>query len=110
MGDLDRKVDGKRLLREQSYICWMTAIDAAPPSGRTAAEIRNEHFAYLLELERRGVLFAAGPFVDENGERHGAGMLILRAKSRAEAEGPFMLRGPASPAAFRMTAKVKLCP
>jgi uncharacterized protein YciI len=86
MNTLNRKVDGKTLLREQCYVCWMTPTDAAPPAGKTAADVRTEHFAYLRELERSGVLFAAGPFVDENGVRHGAGMLLIRAKTRAEAE------------------------
>jgi uncharacterized protein YciI len=86
MNDLNRKVDGKTLLREQCYVCWMKPTDAPPPPGKTAADIRSEHFAYLLGLERSGVLFAAGPFVDENGTRHGAGMLLIRAASRVEAE------------------------
>jgi uncharacterized protein YciI len=86
MTSLNRKVDGKARLREQCYVGWMTATDAAPPAGRSEADIRSEHFAYLLDLERRGVLFAAGPFMDESGTRHGAGMIIIRAKTRAEAE------------------------
>jgi uncharacterized protein YciI len=86
MDALNRKVDGKTLLREQCYVCWMTPTDAAPPAGKTAADIRTDHFAYLLELERSGVLFAAGPFVDKDGVRHGAGMLLVRAATRAEAE------------------------
>jgi uncharacterized protein YciI len=86
MDALNRKVDGKTLLREQCYVCWMTPTDAPPPPGKTAADIRTEHFAYLLELERSGVLFAAGPFVDEDGVRHGAGMLLIRAATRTEAE------------------------
>src|SRR5215212_1576083 len=86
MNTLDRKVDGKTLLREQCYVCWMTPTDAPPPAGKTAADVRTDHFAYLLELERSGVLFAAGPFVDEDGVRHGAGMLLVRAASRAGGE------------------------
>ena len=73
-------------MREQCHIFWMFPTDAPPPPGKTAADIRTEHFAYLLELERSGVLFAAGPFVDEDGVRHGAGMLLIRAATRAEAE------------------------
>jgi uncharacterized protein YciI len=86
MSNLDRDVDRKTLLREQCYICWMTPTNASPPVGKSAADIRSEHHRYLVDLERRGVLFAAGPFVDENGERHGAGMIIIRAASRAQAE------------------------
>jgi uncharacterized protein YciI len=86
MSTLDRDADRKTLLREQCYVCWMTPTNAGAPAGKSAADIRSEHHRYLVELERRGVLFAAGPFVDETGERHGAGMIIIRAASRAEAE------------------------
>jgi uncharacterized protein YciI len=48
--------------------------------------LREEHFAYVSELERRGVLFAAGPFVDEAGTSQGGGMFIVRAQSMEEAE------------------------
>jgi uncharacterized protein YciI len=86
MDGLDRKLDGKTLLREQCYVCWMTPTQASPPSGKSAADIRAEHHDYLLVLERRGVLFAAGPFIDEHGERDGAGMIVIRAATRALAE------------------------
>jgi uncharacterized protein YciI len=86
--DLSRKVEGiqKSLVREQCYICWMTPNDKAPPMPVSKEEMRLVHHEYLLDLERRGILFGAGPFVDETGERHGAGMIIVRAASRAEAE------------------------
>lgn len=74
------------LSREQCYVLMMRANPAAPPLAPTAAEIRIAHHDYLLDLERRGILFGAGPFVDETGTRHGAGMIIVRAASRAEAE------------------------
>jgi uncharacterized protein YciI len=86
MSDPNQAADRSHILREQCYICWMTPTDAAPPADRSADDIRTEHFAYLRDLERRGVLFAAGPFVDEGGARHGAGMIIVRAATRAEAE------------------------
>jgi len=86
METLNRPSEGRPRLREQCYVCWMTPTDRAPPDGRTEADIRAAHFEYLRELERDGVLFAAGPFVDETGERHGAGMIVVRAGSRAEAQ------------------------
>lgn len=86
MDGLDRHVGSRTMLREQCYVCWMTPTDAPPPAGKTATDVRTEHFAYLLDLERSGILFAAGPFVDETGTRHGAGMIIIRAGTRAEAE------------------------
>lgn len=86
--DLTRKVEAiqQSLVREQCWVCWMTPNEAAPPLTLSKEEIRLVHHDYLLDLERRGILFGAGPFVDETGHRHGAGMLIIRAKTRAEAE------------------------
>jgi len=54
-----------------------------------------EHLAYMIELERRGRLFASGPFGDG---RNGDGMTILRASDEAEARAmmlkdPFVVHG-----------------
>src|SRR5438445_2781955 len=54
-----------------------------------------DHLAYMIELERRGQLFASGPFGD--GTR-GDGMTIVRAASEAEARemalaDPFVVNG-----------------
>ena len=86
--DLARRVEGVQasLVREQCYICWMTPNEDAPPLAVSKQQMRLDHHDYLLDLERRGVLFGAGPFVDEKGRRHGAGMIIVRAASREEAE------------------------
>ncbi|VAZ77035.1 YciI family protein [Mycobacterium persicum] len=47
----------------------------------------QDHFAYLRELEDRGVLFAAGPLWTDDGEYfEGDGMLIYRASSVSEAQ------------------------
>ena len=87
-GNLKTQVETiqKSLVREQCYVCWMRSNEKAPPMPMAPEEMRIVHHEYLLDLERRGILFAAGPFVDETGKRHGAGMLIIRAKDRAEAE------------------------
>ena len=74
------------LSREQCYVLMMRPNPEAPPLAMSAAEIRIAHHDFLLDLERRGILFGAGPFVDETGMRHGSGMIIIRAASRAEAE------------------------
>jgi len=54
-----------------------------------------DHLAYMMELERRGQLFASGPFGD--GTR-GDGMTIVRAASEDEARelalaDPFVVNG-----------------
>ncbi len=86
MSGLNRHSDGKPTLREQCYVCMMALTDAPPPDEAQRAEIHAKHLDFLLDLERRGILFAAGPFIDENGVRQGGGMLIIRANTRAEAE------------------------
>lgn len=74
------------LSREQCYVLMMRPNPSPPPMPCSPEEMRIVHHEYLLDLERRGILFAAGPFVDENGTRVGAGMIVIRSKSRAEAE------------------------
>ena len=63
----------------------MSPPDNPPPMRVTPEQMRMDHHHYLVDLERRGILFAAGPFVDENGDRVGVGMIIIRARSTAAA-------------------------
>ena len=44
-----------------------------------------EHLNHQLDLEKRGVLFAAGPITTEAGGFPGTGLFILRAESFEEA-------------------------
>jgi uncharacterized protein YciI len=81
---------GKRpLAREQVYLCIMTNTDKPPPDAPPRDQLRNAHREYLADLERRGILFGAGRLVNAAEDEHtalGWGMIILRAKTRAEAE------------------------
>ncbi len=72
--------------RPQYYIFWMVNVDPVPETDKPVIEIRGEHIAYLVDLEARGILLAAGPFMDSDGTRHGAGMMILKASSMDEAD------------------------
>lgn len=54
--------------------------------GPPPIELIHEHLQYALKLEEDGVLFAAGPFVDDAGAMVGDGLFVVRAGSRAEAE------------------------
>lgn len=63
---------GKRL-----YVVITEPIEAA--GNRQAA--RAEHLEYQYKLEREGIMFAAGPFLDERGEPNGSGLIIYRAAS-----------------------------
>lgn len=44
------------------------------------------HLAHQIELEKRGLLFAAGPLYSRDSNLPEAGMFVLRAKSFEEAE------------------------
>lgn len=49
-------------------------------------ELLAAHLAHQVALERRGVLFAAGPLYPRDGDKPEAGMIVLRASSFEEAE------------------------
>jgi len=83
---LNRPSFGIKLTREQCYVCWMSAPENPPKLRKTPERIRKEHHDYLVGLERKGILFGAGPFMNEKGERVGVGMLIIRAPSTAAAK------------------------
>ena len=70
------------LLAKQFYV-----IHTKPTNGMEPI-LKNltEHLAYQGGLERTGVMFAAGPLAnDTNDGWGGEGMVIIRAKSLAEA-------------------------
>lgn len=72
------KVTEKGLLAKQLYV-----IQTEPVGGMDAIFANlQEHLAYQLELERTGVMFAAGPLADDQcREWQGEGMVIIRADS-----------------------------
>ena len=74
---LHDKMLGKRL-----YVIFSDPTE----KGGDRRKIFPTHIAYQLELENKGILFAAGPFVDGRGKSSGAGMIIIRAKSMAAAK------------------------
>jgi uncharacterized protein YciI len=46
----------------------------------------SEHLAHQVELERKGIMFAAGPLYSRGSQIPEAGMFVLRANSFEEAE------------------------
>jgi uncharacterized protein YciI len=72
--------------REQCYICWTSYNSSPPPQAKSLDELNHAHHEYLRDLEQRGILFGSGSLQDENGKRAGAGLYIIRARTRAEAE------------------------
>jgi hypothetical protein len=46
----------------------------------------GDHLAHQVDLERKGIMFAAGPLYSRDSNIPEAGMFVLRAKSFEEAE------------------------
>ena len=65
-------------------VLWV--IFSEPTSTAEARRaVHHEHLAHQYDLEARGILFAAGPFLGDDGKPFGPGMIIIRAESEAEA-------------------------
>ena len=71
-----------KMLHKKLYIIF------SEPTEKTGdrRKIFPKHIEYQLKIERAGILFAAGPFVDSKGKSQGPGMIVIRAKNMAEAK------------------------
>jgi uncharacterized protein YciI len=83
-----------RMLRKKLYM--VTYISKVPADK--LGPLLPDHFEYMTELARNGVLFAAGPIMHENGAPTGNGMAILNTATATEARSiaekdPFYLHG-----------------
>lgn len=65
----------------------LLAVFTEPTGGLDKVQnSRAEHLKYQVEIEQRGIMFAAGPLADDSGESwSGDGMVIIRADSLEEA-------------------------
>lgn len=70
------------MAQKQLYVVLTTPVQGLDP----VLENLEEHLKFQVGLERRGLMFAAGPFWDDD-ETHwsGDGMVIIRAESLAAA-------------------------
>ena len=73
-------------MREQCWVMNTTIIDPPPADVQPSDALRKGHHDFIHELDGKGILIGAGSFRDENNERHGTGMIIFQADTRAEAE------------------------
>ena len=71
-----------KMLHKTLYIIF------SEPTEKTGdrRKIFPKHIEYQLKIEKAGILFAAGPFVDPKGKAQGPGMIVVRAKNMAEAK------------------------
>jgi len=72
--------------REQCWVINNEVIDPPPKLALSREELTELHHQFIHDLEAKGLLVGAGPFLDDTGNRFGTGMIIFRAATRAEAE------------------------
>jgi uncharacterized protein len=84
MSELQDRINelNSRMLQKVLYAVLTTPL--RPMSELVS--LLPEHLAYMIDLEKRGILFASGPFLADEHVQAGTGMTILRASSREEAE------------------------
>jgi uncharacterized protein YciI len=70
-----------RMLKKRLYVVLSKAV--AP--GPRLKEVLPDHLRYMIDLEKRGLVFASGPLTEDGGEPRGEGLTILRAANAAEA-------------------------
>jgi uncharacterized protein YciI len=72
----------KGMLQKQIYVYFTTPVNGMGP----VMENLDAHLAFQVELEKKGVMFGAGPHWTEDEKRwEGDGMVVIRAGSLAEA-------------------------
>lgn len=84
----------QRMLRKKFYVVLSTAT-GGPEQLRPHLAA---HLDYMIALEKKGAVFASGPFTEADGSPGRYGMTILRAANAEEARGyaaadPFVVAG-----------------
>lgn len=69
-----------RMLRKQ---LWVVLSKVASPEE--AARQRTAHLHYQIALEKRGIMYGAGPATRPGEDKPAFGLIIIRAKDEAEA-------------------------
>jgi uncharacterized protein YciI len=87
------QLTGKMLNKRLYVVIWKSF--GKPDLIRANLE---QHLHYMIGMEKRGALFASGPFTPGNGASIGDGMSVFRAVSLDEAKvfansDPFVLAG-----------------
>lgn len=74
-----------QMARTKLYVCLSRHGDEDNPKPSPQIDTILAHLEWALEQERKGVLFAAGPFKNEQNGMQGDGLLIFRAENAEEA-------------------------
>lgn len=70
------------MLRLQLYAVFTRPVNGMKP----VMEMLERHLKYQISLEKRGIMFGAGPFwTDDEQEWRGEGMVVIRAENLAAA-------------------------
>ena len=70
-----------KLLGKEMYLVVTRPVRSPEIAKRLA-----DHLAHQVDLEKRGIMFAAGPLYPRDSDVPEAGMFVLRAKSFEEAD------------------------
>ena len=72
----------REMLQKQLYAIFTTPTAGIGP----VIETMEEHLSFQVQLEREGIMYAAGPmWTDDEASWEGEGMVVVRAASREEA-------------------------
>jgi uncharacterized protein YciI len=77
-----------KLVRDKGMLAKQLYIVSTTPAGslEKVMEMVETHLDYQVDLERRGIMFAAGPnWTDDEQEWRGDGTVVIRAASLDEA-------------------------
>src|SRR5262249_31463428 len=72
--------------REQCWVINNEVVEPPPKLALSREQLTDLHHQFIHDLDEKGMLVGAGPFLDDTGNRFGTGMIIFRAATRAEAE------------------------
>jgi hypothetical protein len=73
----------KDMLRKELYVVFTTPTNGL---GQVMQHL-DEHLQFQIGLEKKGIMFGAGPFfADNESDWNGEGMVIIRAESLQQAQ------------------------
>jgi uncharacterized protein YciI len=70
----------------QFFIIHTELVEPTDDVRAALEPLVTEHLDWVRDLEESGILFAAGPLVSADEPHSGAGMIVVRGTSKAEAE------------------------
>lgn len=76
----------KSLPRHQFYLIFTERCLEGEAAEDAHQKNLKDHYAWLADMDHRGLLFGAGPLRESTGAWDGSGMFIIRASSREEAQ------------------------